>query len=209
VCHAFLNDPSFYQFLFSIDQDLAQQVKRQGCACGGVLHSACYPRKPRGVARSLLGPTYQIRLSFCCAQDGCRRRHTPPSVRFLGRRVYLGVIIVLITAMTHGLTEKRRQALIKALHLNSQTLYRWRKFWRECFPVSRCWQALQGQFIPPLAVTDLPGAWLGRFTGKDLRIRIGQLLRALIPLTSVCCADFLQGVMNPQNEVIPADIRSL
>jgi hypothetical protein len=30
---------------------------------------------------------------------GCRRRRTPPSVRFLGRRVYVG--FVLVAAMQH------------------------------------------------------------------------------------------------------------
>jgi len=29
------------------------------------------------------------RFSFCCARDGCRTRKTPPSFRFLGRKVYL------------------------------------------------------------------------------------------------------------------------
>jgi hypothetical protein len=34
------------------------------------------------------------RLSLCCSQ--CRRRTTPPSVRFLGRRVYLAAVVVLV-----------------------------------------------------------------------------------------------------------------
>ena len=65
----------------------------------GMLHSARYPRKPRGGLDDL-GPDYATRLSFCCAVDGCRRRTTPPSVRYLGRRVYLGAVVVLVTAMT-------------------------------------------------------------------------------------------------------------
>jgi hypothetical protein len=44
----------------------------------GVLHSACYPRKPRGV-RTALDASYRTRLSFCCARNGCRRRNTPPA----------------------------------------------------------------------------------------------------------------------------------
>jgi len=36
----------------------------------------------------------------------CGRRlpegHTPPSTRFLGRRIYLGIIVVLATAMQQG-----------------------------------------------------------------------------------------------------------
>ena len=44
-----LQQPGFFQFLASIDIDLASRARIQGCSfCGGVLHSACYPRKPRG-----------------------------------------------------------------------------------------------------------------------------------------------------------------
>ena len=128
MCHHFLSDPSFYKYLLHIDQDIASNVQAAGCSCGGVLHSACYPRKPRGV-RSALDETYDYRLSFCCANDDCRRRTTPPSVRFLGRKVYLGVIVILISAMQHGLSVKRRERLIEQLDIPSQTLYRWRQWW--------------------------------------------------------------------------------
>jgi len=52
--------------------------------------------------------------------------------------VYLGVIVVLATALHHGLTDKRRQYLIEVLDIAAQTLSRWRQFWREIFPQSRC-----------------------------------------------------------------------
>ena len=58
-------------------------------------------RKPRG--RPLgLGPEDDWRLSFCCAVDGCRTRATPPSLRFLGRKVYLATIVVLVAIMREG-----------------------------------------------------------------------------------------------------------
>jgi hypothetical protein len=47
-------------------------------------------------------------LSLCCSRDGCRRRMTPPSVRFLGRRVYLGAVLVLVSAMQQGSLPGRR-----------------------------------------------------------------------------------------------------
>ena len=53
--------------------------------------------------------------------DGCRRRSTPPSVRFLGRRVYLGVMVILFTALQNGLTEKRRRELVDRLGVPPQT----------------------------------------------------------------------------------------
>ncbi len=66
-----------------------------------------YPRKPRGVARRVVDDSIGTRLSFCCAREGCRRRHTPASVRFLCRRVFLGAVVVLVTALSSGLTGKR------------------------------------------------------------------------------------------------------
>jgi hypothetical protein len=198
VCHAFLNDSRFYQFLFRIDQEIAARVQAEGCPhCGGVLHSARYPRKPRGI-RGVLDESYQSRLSFCCAEDGCRRRCTPVSVRFLGRKVYLGVVVVLISALEHGLSASRRRCLIETLEVPLQTLWRWRSWWRESFASSRCWQALRGRFVPPLMVEQLPGALLGRLTGADLCQRVCQLLGLLAPLTSASCSGSLRVKIDPQ-----------
>ena len=72
-----------------------------GCDCGGKLHRADYERKARGV------PQWDKCYSFCCDQEDCRRRRTPESVRFLGRKVYAGLIVVLISAMLHGLKPER------------------------------------------------------------------------------------------------------
>jgi hypothetical protein len=183
VCHAFLTDANFYRLLFPIDESLAEEVRARGCDCGGRLHSARYPRKPRGI-RSALDASYASRLSFCCAQDGCRRRHTPASVRFLGRKVYLSVIVVLITALHHGLTAHRRHRLIEALDVSPQTLWRWRRWWRERFVHTRCWRALAGQFIPPLATDRLPGSLLARLSGGALSERLVELLVLLSPVTT-------------------------
>jgi len=197
VCHAFLFDSRFYQFLFRIDQDLADQVKQAGCQfCGGTLHSARYPRKPRGV-RTALDATYDTRLSFCCGVDGCRRRHTPPSVRFLGRKVYLGVMVVLLTALQHGLTDKRRRELVEQLDIPPQTLARWRRWWREVFPDTRCWRAERSHFLPPIAVAELPGALLGRLTGSDLLERLGQMLLLICPV-STAWSGSVRRTMHPQ-----------
>ncbi len=197
MCHAFLNDSRFYQFLLRIDQDMAAEVRAGGCSCGGVLHSARYPRKPRGI-RSHLDESYATRLSFCCAVEGCRRRSTPPSVRFLGRKVYLGALVVLVTALEHGLTPQRRQWLIENLDLWPQTLARWRKWWRETFVASRLWQAQRGNFMPPLNPAQLPGAVLGRLGGNDLQQRLCHLLVFLMPLSSPSCPGYVKGVINPQ-----------
>ena len=197
MCHIFFNDPRFYQFLFEVDQAIAAEVQVAGCSCGGVLHSARYPRKPRGL-RAVLDDSYTTRLSFCCAAEGCRRRTTPPSVRFLGRKVYLGAIIILITAMKHGLSSKRRQGLLEALDIWPQTFFRWQQWWRETFPASRCWQSERGRFIPPVDCAQFPGALLGRLTGKDLIQRLCQLLRLLMPMTTTSWSGYLRVTIEPQ-----------
>ena len=197
MCHAFLADANFYQLLFRIDESIAEEVRECGCDCGGVLHAAPYPRKPRGIRSALKDASYESRLSFCCSQDGCRRRHTPASVRFLGRKVYLGVIVVLLTALNHGLTEPRRRQLIEELDVPLQTLWRWRRWWREQFVATRCWRALAGQFIPQIDADTLPGALLERLTGSGLCERLVQLLVLICPVTT--SSSSLRVRRNPQN----------
>ncbi len=182
MCHAFLSDPNFYDLLFRLDEDLAGEVRGVGCACGGVLHSARYPRKPRGM-RTALGEAYETRLSFCCAREGCRRRRTPPSVRFLGRRVYLGAVVVLATALCHGPSPVRLAQLHKWFRVSSRTLNRWRKWWREVFVRTPFWQAARGRFVPPLDTLTLPASLLKRFAGIERPTPLVQLLRFLTPLT--------------------------
>ena len=92
-----LSDARFYELLLKFDEDLAALARRFACDCGGALHVADYERKPRG-ALALLPAGYGSRFSFCCAREGCRHRATPPSIRYLGRKVYLGVVVVLVTA---------------------------------------------------------------------------------------------------------------
>src|SRR6266481_3167262 len=97
---------SFWLFLFAVDKDLAEGLRKQACPCGGRLHDANYLRKPRGTPAQLPEPL-RLRLSFCCDRDGCRKRATPPSVRFLGRKVFLGAIVILVSAMRQGLKPRR------------------------------------------------------------------------------------------------------
>jgi hypothetical protein len=84
VCHALLSDPKFLALLLRIDHEPAAQARIEGCQCGGALHRADYPRKPRRCPAEVR-PDHSSRLSFCCSV--CRRRATSMSVRFLGRRV--------------------------------------------------------------------------------------------------------------------------
>ena len=89
-------DDNIFQKLVAIDEETCRRVAAAGClSCGGPLHRGDYPRKPRGGLLAVAGEVFSRRISLCCGRRGCRHRATPPSVRFLGRRVYLGVAVVL------------------------------------------------------------------------------------------------------------------
>lgn len=180
-----LQDRAFYATLARFDEDLAAEVRARGCPCGGCLHRASYPRKPRGGPADL-GPEYDWRHSFCCDRDGCRRRATPASLRFLGRRVYLGVVVVLVSIMAHGLTSTRLARLRDEFggSLSVRTIGRWRIWWRDAFPASRFWQHARSRFAPPVDRDHLPAALLRRFHGQTLTERMRRLLAFLGPLTA-------------------------
>ncbi len=186
MCLTLLQDSRLYPFLLTIDREFAEQARADGCHCSGRVHRADYERKPRG-GPSGLGPEYDKRFSFCCAVEGCRSRKTPPSVRFLGRRVYLGAVVLLVSAMQGGITDKRSADLRTRLGVSRRTLWRWRSWWREAFPGSDFWKRARGRFMPPLNDGSLPASLLASFTDEDDRSRLIQALSFLAPLTTQSC----------------------
>jgi hypothetical protein len=146
---------SFWSFLLAVDQDLAEETRKKACHCGGRLHSANYPRKPRGTPVQL-PEQERLRLSFCCDRDGCRKRTTPPSVRFLGRKVYLGAIVILISAMRQGPSPRRVRELSARFGADESTITRWQTFWREYFPQTLFWKVARAAFIALGEIISLP-----------------------------------------------------
>jgi hypothetical protein len=183
VYQSVLADVRLFELLGRIDQDLARVVQGKGCGqCGGRLDRADYARKPRGMPAEL-GAEHAVRRSFCCAAEGCRRRNTPPSVRFLGRRVYVGAAIVGITALRAGARRDEARALRAGLGVSRRTLARWRRWWRDGFAASAFWRTARGQLRTPVPAHGLPGALLRRFTG-DLQSQLIATLRFLAPITT-------------------------
>jgi hypothetical protein len=159
-----LGDARFFELLLRLDEDLARQAREGGCPCKGVLHSARYPRKPRGGPPSL-GREHDMRASFCCAREGCRRRVTPPSLRFLGRKVFFAVVVVLVPILRDGPTPERLRRLEQRFGVSRRTLYRWREWWREVVPGSRWWRGEQGGWAEPVDRMGLPASLLGVLSG--------------------------------------------
>lgn len=181
MCHALFGDARLYVALLEFDRDLRDARQEQGCDCGGSLHVANYPRKPRGGPGNL-PPGFEQRLSLCCARDGCRCRATPPSVRFLGRRVYLGAVFVLATAMRHGLSPSRVAELRALIGVSRRTLERWRRWWLEIFSKTPLWKAARGRLAEPVTESRLPASLLERFDGAPVEQLIA-MLKLLSPLS--------------------------
>lgn len=180
--HGLFRSASFWEFLFSVDRDLAKTTQKQRCSCGGRLHCANYPRKPRGCES--LPESCDRRLSFCCSRDGCRKRKTPPSVRFLGRKVYLGAVVVLVAAMQQGPSPRRVRELSKLFGADRRTIARWCVFWHEHFPRTEYWKLARVRFARQLAAAELPRALLEAFIhSEDSRDDWKRLLRFLSPIT--------------------------
>jgi hypothetical protein len=135
---------------------------------------------PKAVA---LPDEYDWRFSYSCAVRTCRKRHTPASTRFLGRRVYLGMLVVLATAMQQGPAPWRMQRLREELGMSRQTLERWRTWWREAFAQSPFWKAARAAFSPPADEASAPRSLLERFGGDELD-QLAGLLRFLAPLST-------------------------
>ena len=152
----------FWSFLLAVDQDLAEETRKKACRCGGHLHAANYPRKPRGTPVQL--PDQEcLRLSFCCDRDGCRKRATPPSVRFLGPKVYLGVVVILISAMRQGPSPRRVRELSARFGADRRTIAHWQVFWRERFPQTPFWKITRARLVPIVEIVSLPYSLVDAF----------------------------------------------
>lgn len=177
-----LGDSRLYELLLKYDEDLAAAARAQGCACGGVLHRSSYARKPRGF---IVGqpPGYDERYSFCCAQDGCRKRVTPASLRFLGPKVYLGAVVTLVTALRCGLNERRASALQHMVGVSRRTLERWRLWWQQVLPATPFFRVVRA-WISDVSTAQLPASLLEHFEDSDELTRLLRLLDFIKPVTT-------------------------
>jgi len=135
--------------LMQADARMTAAVAAQGCPfCGGPLHAANYLRKPRGGLFAHAPDDLRLRHSLCCGRRGCRRRVLPPSLRFLGRRVYLEVVVLVASVwaqVARGLRTAARQTGVSA-----RTLGRWLWWWREAAPRLGWWAELRARLTAPI-----------------------------------------------------------
>ena len=108
------------------------------------------------------------------------------SVRFLGRKVYLGAVVVLATALQHGPSKTSVTKLSAQLGISRRTLARWCRWWSTMFATSRFWTSLRGRFLPAVDEATIPASLLSRLSATD-EPAVVALLRLLAPIST--CPD--------------------
>jgi len=150
-------DEPFFQSLREFDRENFLLAKSKGCShCQGPLDTANYPRKTRG-----MGEGDETRFSLCCRREGCRRRVTPPSLRFLGRKVFSAWIVILAVEYFRELGLARQIA--------RQTVARWKKFWRDHLAETRPFIRRARSFLPPDTPSTESPSTLLKYFGFPIR----------------------------------------
>jgi hypothetical protein len=104
---------------------------------------------------------------------GCDLRTTSRSMRFAGRRVYLAMVLMLVSPPGSA----SAQALRDRLCIAPVTLKRWRQWWPRNLPLTRFWQSVLERFMAPVTITRLPQSLLERVEASTMTNRLAQLLR--------------------------------
>jgi hypothetical protein len=106
-------------------------------------------------------------------------------VRFLGRKVYLAALVILVSAMRQGPTPRRSRELSRLFGADATTIARWLTFWREHFPQTPFWKVARGRIVPVAEILAFPRCLLEAFlrTG-DACQGWARFLQFLSPITT-------------------------
>lgn len=163
-----IDDTSLFRILRSIDEEVAVRLRAGRCPrpdCGGPLHWGRFDRKPRG-ERVELPAEYYRRQGLCCGW--CRKRVLPPSCLFLGRRVYWGAVVILVTAAVQGLEKRSASELCRHFGASRRTVRRWVRYFASEFAPSVQWQNLRGRVAAVVRDDDLPRSLLQWFASTGI-----------------------------------------
>jgi hypothetical protein len=181
--HDLLKKPNFYLLLVRIDAELAEAIHLAGCAyCGGPLHQSNYPRSPLGLP-VFCREYFEIRFSLCCGK--CRKRTTPPSVRFFGRYRFPAAIMLLFSAFMSRGSRKRYHQIKRyfGINISLRTWRRWHRWWKDCFTETAFWKKNKALLEIGDSIGWLPRNLLMIYQGR-LSHRLTMSLRFLAPLTA-------------------------
>ena len=179
----FFTNGKLWLLLLAFDEDLAEKARLKSCPlCEKPLHQANYQRKPRGGPPEL-DDSHALRFSFCCYE--CRKRLTPPSIRFFGRKVYFGIIFLLISAMLGGASPERRRRLQDLCGADARTLGRWKTWWEATFAKSDLWRDLSARLaFMRSSVVPLPRLLIRSLKIQSLQESLVGVLKLLRSMTS-------------------------
>src|SRR5262249_37626671 len=136
--------------------------------------------KPRGALIALAGGAVARRGSLCCGREGCRKRATPPAVRFLGRRGYLGAGGVL--ARIGALPPPSAAAIRRQTGVPARTTRRWLGWWQGPFLDTEVFVTICARLIG-VEVGQVPASIVDRLAGTGTQ-RVQTMLEWLAPLTT-------------------------
>jgi hypothetical protein len=176
-----LRDLVFYQRLEHCDEEIAIERRARGCSCGGPLHQAHFRRKPRGEPAGV-GTMFGRRFSYCCGR--CRARATPESLRYLGRKVYVAAVVLLLPASGHRLPPNVVATLRKAVGPSLRTLRRWLTWWTKTFTRMPFWKVARARLMPVLDEAALPASLVERFASGDDYADVEHALAFIGPVTT-------------------------
>ena len=114
-------------------------------------------------------------------------------MRFLGRKVYVGVLLVLFGNVAAGPARAATSAaLVESLSIASgipvRTLERWHAWWTAAVPATRWWTELSARFVPGIDATTLPSALLARVEAVGVEARLTAVLGLTRPLSTRTCS---------------------
>jgi len=107
-------------------------------------------------------------------------------VRFLGRKVYVGIVVVLVSAMMHGPSDRRLELLQRELPIDRRTLKRWLQWWTEIFVQCAIFKAQRGRFAQRMAQVRMPLELVEAFGAQHIEGLV-KLMRFLSPITTRSC----------------------
>ena len=171
----------FFRLLEQHDERVVRRVAAEGCPrCDGPLHRGDYDRKPRGALIAPAGAAFVVRFSLCCGREGCRKRATPPSLRFLGRRVYLGAVVIVASVVARALGVSAESRRVTGVPV--RTKQRWLEWWQGPFVSTEVFVAVCARLVG-VAVDLLPASIVSRLPGSP-REQVRVMLELLAPLTT-------------------------
>ena len=185
----------FFEMLMAVDASIASRVAAAGCPfCGGRLHRGDYARKPRGGLLAGAAEAFTRRFSLCCGREGCRRRATPPSVRFLGRRVYVGAAVILTSVVALALAAA--SAARRVTGVAARTTRRWLRWWRGPFVATPVFVEIAARVVG-IDRARLPTSIVEAMSVPP-PARLRNFLAWLAPLTTTSTSDgsrFVRGLV--------------